>query len=133
MQMAVCDVTSQSSLHFSESYAYQIPADERIEIDSLTADCNEIEGYGDSDNNLLANMKKKHHNIMGGIKAYNDAILLNDARDPELPVYLSYTPTDLDKVGGDTARHSAAMYYAVCDKQPVGAMSIKKLTIIEGT
>jgi len=127
--MAVCDVTDQSGWHFCNTYAYQICSDERAEIDSLTADCNEIQGYGDSDNNLLAHMKKKHHNIMGGTKAYNDAILLNEARNPELPVYLSYTPADLDRVSGDSSRHSAAIYYAVCEKQPIGAMSIKKLPL----
>ena len=129
VQMAVCDVTDQSGWHFCNTYAYQICSDERAEIDSLTADCNEIQGYGDSDNNLLAHMKKKHHNIMGGTKAYNDAILLNEARNPELPVYLSYTPADLDRVSGESSRHSAAIYYAVCEKQPIGAMSIKKLPL----
>lgn len=127
VQMAVCDVTNHGKPHFLDDYAYIIGTDENIEIDSLTASCNEIEGYGDSESNLLAHMKKKHHNIMGGTKAYNDAILLNEARDPERPVFLSYTPADLDQVGGEVARHSAAIYYAECDKQPIGAISIKKL------
>jgi CRISPR-associated endonuclease/helicase Cas3 len=127
VQMAVCDVTNHSQTHFLDTYAYVVGTDESIEIDSLTASCSEIEGYGNSENNLLAHMKKKHHNIMGGTKAYNDAILLNEARDPERPVFLSYTPADLDQVGGESARHSAAIYYAECDKQPIGAVSIKKL------
>lgn len=127
VQMAVCDVTNHSQTCFLDTYAYVVGTDESIEIDSLTASCSEIEGYGNSENNLLAHMKKKHHNIMGGTKAYNDAILLNEARDPERPVFLSYTPADLDQVGGESARHSAAIYYAECEKQPIGAISIKKL------
>ncbi len=127
VQMAVCNVTDPEHPHFIDDYAYAIATDERVEVDSLTASCSEIEGYGDSSNNLLAHMMKKHHNIMGGTKSYSDAILLNEARDPERPVYLSYTPADLDQVGGEIARHSSAIYYAICDKQPIGAISIKKL------
>jgi CRISPR-associated endonuclease/helicase Cas3 len=128
VQMAVCDVSNPAQIVFCEKYAYEMPVNERDDFDNLTASLDEIQGYGDSDKNLLAYMKNKHHNVIGGQKAYKDFILLNEARDPEFPIYLSYTPAGLDRVGGDSARHRYAIYYAACDKQPVGAISIKQLT-----
>lgn len=131
VQMAICDVNNPNELEFPNKYAYEIPVNERDSFDNLTASKDEIEGYGDSEKNLLAHMQKKHHNIFkekGEKKAYKDFILFNEARDPEFPIYLSYTPNDLDSVGGKSARHSYAIYYAVCDRQPIGAISIKHLT-----
>lgn len=131
VQMAVCEVSQWPKIEFMNQYAYQPPVSDREEFDNLTASLDEIQGYGDSDRNLLAYMKNKHHNIIGGQKAFKDFILLNEARDPEFPVYLSYTPEGLDRVGGEYSRHSYAVYYAVCDKQPIGAISIKQLTTNE--
>ena len=130
VQMAVYDVSDPND-PFKEQYAYQPPVNERDEFDNITASTEELQGYGDSDKNLLAYMKNKHHNIMGGVKAHKDFILLNEARNPEFPVYLSYTPNGLVEVGGESARHSHAIYYAICDKQPIGAISIKQLTSTE--
>ncbi|MFT7388492.1 MAG: CRISPR-associated endonuclease/helicase Cas3 [Candidatus Endobugula sp.] len=128
VQMAVCNLDDRRNPLFVEAYAYIVPVSENDDVDNLTASCDVVQGYGDSNNNLLIYMMKKHHNIMGEPKAYKDFILLNDAKDPEFPVYLSYTPNDLLPVGGETARHSSAIYYGVCEKQAIGAISTKNFT-----
>ncbi|WP_435276207.1 CRISPR-associated endonuclease Cas3'' [Psychrobium sp. nBUS_13] len=128
VQLAVCKLDNKNSPEFIEKYAYAVPTLEREQVDNLTASCDVIQGYGDSNNNLLTHMMKKHHNIMGEKKAFKDFILLNDAKDPEFPVYLSYTPNDLLAVGGESARHRSAIYYGECEKQAIGSISINNLT-----
>ena len=128
VQMALCNLDDKNNPKFIEGYAYNISTDESIEVDNLTASCDLIQGYGDSNNNLLSYMMNKHHNIKGGGKVYKDFILLNDAKDPEFPVYLSYTPHDLIPVGGEPSRHDSAIYYGLCDQQAIGAISKKNLT-----
>ena len=128
VQMAVCNLDNKNKPVFIEEYAYSVSVDEQAKIDNVTASCELIQGYGDSTNNLLTYMVKKHHNIMGGIKPYKDFMLLNDAKDPEFPIYLSYTSNDLLAVGGESARHNSAIYYGVCEKQAIGAIANKHLT-----
>jgi CRISPR-associated endonuclease/helicase Cas3 len=127
VQMAIINVDDPAQPKFVNQYAYDFPIRDDEPIDNLTASTDEVTGYEDSGKNLVANMFKKHHNIMGGVKPFKDYVLLNDARSSEFPIYLSYTSNDLDAVGGESARHSEAIYYAVCEKQPIGAIGIKLL------
>ena len=123
VQMAICQIKDRSNLDFPNEYAYQ---GDNLEA-NLTTPVEVICGYGDSKQDLLAFMAKKHHNIIKEAKkSYNDRALLNEARSPEMPVYLSYIPEDLQKVGAQP--HQNAMYYAMGNTQPIGALSIAKLT-----
>ncbi len=125
VQMAQCKIESADKFEIFDKYAY-----EDIE-DAITLESSIIEGYGfdgkpDSQKNLLAFMAKKHHNIKGTQKAYTDAILRIDARDPNTPIYLSYTLKDLEKVNCEP--HEYAQYYAMGLKQPIGILSLRQLT-----
>lgn len=121
VQMAVCVIADDNNRSFPNEYAY----DETSEDGELTASVVDICGYGNRDQNLLAFMVKKHHNIKDAKKAFKDSTLLNEARSPDTPVYLSYVPEDLKKV--EAQPHSYAIYYARGTSQPIGAISISKL------
>lgn len=127
VQMAVCKIDSLYDFRFVDDYAY---AADDLEA-NLTYSIEPILGYGDSAQNLLAFMAKKHHNVIDTKKAYNDMILLNEARSPETPIYLSYTPADLQKVGGESQRHTYAIYYALGQQQAIGAIAITQLQSTE--
>jgi CRISPR-associated endonuclease/helicase Cas3 len=120
VQMAVWNIKNGKE-EFPNEYAYP----ETSEEGELTVPVEDILGYGNSEQNLLAFMVKKHHNIKDTKKAYKDSILLNEARCPDTPVYLSYVPEDLKKV--EAQPHSYAIYYAQGIHQPIGAISISKL------
>ena len=71
-------------------------------------------------------MAKKHHNIKKDVKkSYKDVQLINEAKDPSTPIYLSYTLDDLKKV--ESKPHEFAQYYAIGLKQPIGILSLQQL------
>ena len=126
VQMALCEVLENGSFNFLPEYACT-----EIE-DSYTMGVNEIEGYDPAgDKNLISYMYQKHHKILSAkdqkkhTQAHKSFLLKNEAIDPEYPIYVSYTQQDLD-LCNDTP-HSHAIYYAVNNKQPIGAISINKL------
>ncbi|MBT4525235.1 MAG: CRISPR-associated helicase Cas3' [Deltaproteobacteria bacterium] len=55
-------------------------------------------------------------------------LLEGAATSPEHAIYLSYTENDLNKIGEEKP-HDEAIYYAVCDKQVIGKLSLSQLVI----
>ena len=120
VQMAKCKVNSADDFKIVDEYAYSDVDD------AVTIEINAIEGYGDSKKNLLSFMAKKHHNIKKDVKkSYKDVQLINEAKDPSTPIYLSYTLDDLKKV--ESKPHEFAQYYAIGLKQPIGILSLQQL------
>ena len=54
-------------------------------------------------------------------------LLEGAATSPENAIYLSYTPSDLSKIGENNP-HEEAIYYAICNKQAIGKISLSKFT-----
>lgn len=131
VQMAACRVDNELNPTFTNEYAYDESTDHSNVTIGLTESVERLRGYGDGAKDLLVFMQSKHHNIKksdGVKKAFKDFMLLAEARSPEYPIYLSYTPDDLEPIGGERERHQYAMYYVMTDRQPVGTMPINKLT-----
>lgn len=132
VQMAVCDVTDSRKIHIGNRYAYDIPTNENDEVDNLTDSLERLRNYG-----LLDYLAQKHGRIdesspVNGIPASKmtarKSVLEGYARDPDYPLFLSYTPNELDEKLGERTAHPESIYYAISDKQPVGSMSLKHLT-----
>ncbi|NKI19268.1 CRISPR-associated endonuclease Cas3'' [Spongiibacter sp. KMU-166] len=132
VQMAVCNVSDPDSIVFENGYAYDIPVNDTDDVDSLTESLDRIRNYG-----LLDYLAQKHGRIeefspVNGIPAKKmvarKAVLEGFARDPEYPLYLSYTPDALDEKLGERVPHPEAIYYAVSSKQPIGSISLNHLT-----
>ncbi|MGI2027469.1 CRISPR-associated endonuclease Cas3'' [Endozoicomonas acroporae] len=137
VQMALCSVTHPGQPVILNQYAYDVSVNENVAIDNLTESLDKIRNDG-----LLDYLAQKHGrvdetSIIKGIPANKMSarknLLEGYAKDPEYPLYLSYTPDDLSlKLGGE-APHSEANYYAICDKQPIGAIAFKQLLTKEGS
>lgn len=130
VQMAVCNVNEDLTFELTNDYAYSEEFDSDKSQASLTESVESMRGYGEDNNNLVQYMQKKHHNIKYDScckQARNEWDLIKEARSPEAPIYLSYTPKDLELVGGINVAHHQAVYYVTSGKQPVGAMPIDKI------
>jgi len=136
VQMAVCDVSDPKKFVIENIYAYDIPVNESDDVDNLTESLDRIRNYG-----LLDYLAQKHGRIeesspVNGIPANKmvarKAVLEGYARDPEYPIFLSYTPNALDEKLGERTPHTEAIYYAVSNKQPIGSISFKHLTQQKG-
>lgn len=137
VQMAVLDVNDYTNPLFLNQYAYQAPSNEKDEFDNLTESMSLVRDLG-----LLNFIAQKHGNIdvthpVKGIPEKKQLtrckILESYARDAEYPLFLSYIEDDLNKVGGTGIRHNEAIYYAICEKQPIGAISIRVINQLNNT
>ncbi|MCF7353213.1 CRISPR-associated endonuclease Cas3'' [Vibrio sp. CK2-1] len=131
VQMVVMDIESFDNFTITNEYA----VDWR-ETDSDFSNC-----YTES-LNLLRNagiidyVAKKHHQIdetspSKGITAKNiglrKQVLEGAAVEPQFPIYLSYTPSDLLSKLGENENDESAIYYLKGTKQVIGAMPFSKI------
>lgn len=129
VQMAICDLTNPNKPVFSDEYSYEINATNENHIDNLT---NSIDSL--NNNGILDYAAQKHgridishpvKNIPASKTSIRKQVLTSAARDPEYPIYLSYTESEMAQKLGETQPYSEAMFYIKTDKQPVGTLSLK--------
>ena len=127
VQMAVVEIINRKhSLKHKNKYV----------DDVLTYELSKIEGIHNGqykpDRDLLSFMYKKDHKIQTmktgkRVKQkYSTNTIKNEARDPESPIYVSYTNEDLDLCNDRPRQY--AIYYAIGKQQPIGAISLEQLT-----
>lgn len=103
--------------------------------DTITYETNKIEGvfFGQKkpEMDLLTFMYNKHHKIQTiktgkTVRQARSLNILRDmARDPETPIYVSYTIEDLRLCNDTPQQH--AVYYAEGIRHPIGAISLTQL------
>lgn len=132
IQLAVLNVDNYEAPIFENRYAYESPFDDFVEYDNLTESLCTIRELG-----LIDHMALKHgridpahpvSDIPSKKSSLRKSMIENSAIKVEYPIYLSYIPADLDeKLSGESDRNPHAIYYAVCDKQAIGTLSLQKL------
>ncbi len=134
VQLAQLDVNDFNHPVFVNEYAYRMPLNDTDDVDNLTESLSMIRDRG-----LIDFIAQKHGIIDSGhpVKGIPEkkmtarkTVLENYSRDADYPLYLSYIDDDLDKVGGSSSRHKEAIYYAFCDKQPIGTISLKTISTL---
>ena len=124
VQMAKAQINGIDDFKILDEYAYD-KLDDAISLESSVIEGIGFDGKPDSQKNLLSFMVKKHHNIFQDIRKATDAQMRTKARDPQTPIYLSYTLEGLSKVNSQA--HAYAQYYAMGLKQPIGIISLQRL------
>lgn len=134
VQLAKLNLNDYKLPIFENEYAYIPPLDDSGEYDNLTESLTIVRDTG-----LINFIAQKHGNIdvthpVRGIPEKKQQarckVLENYARDADYPLYLSYIEDDLNKVGGTGIRNSQAIYYAICDTQPIGSISLETLNFL---
>jgi len=126
VQMAICKVNKDGSIEFVNQYV----CDSQKHI--YTMPVTDIEGFihNKDDKNLLNFMHQKHHKFESAKKqkrvtADSIYVIKGKAIEPEFPIFVSYIEEDLALCNDKP--HPHAIYYAVGEKQSIGALSINKL------
>ncbi|MCB1658566.1 MAG: CRISPR-associated endonuclease Cas3'', partial [Pseudomonadales bacterium] len=131
VQMAVCDVNNPTQPVVLNRYTYQFAVNDTEQFDNLTESLDTIRNYGLVDYMAQRHARIDKTSIIEGIPAnkvtVRKILLENFARDPEYPLYLSYTPDDLLHQLGEKTAPAEAIYYVECDKQPIGMIAMKDL------
>ncbi|MGR6859129.1 CRISPR-associated endonuclease Cas3'' [Aliivibrio salmonicida] len=132
VQMVVMNIESMSNYHITDDYAIDWQESDVDFANCYTESLNLLRETG-----VMDYVAKKHHQIdetspSNGIPktkvGLRKQVLEGAAVDPQYPIYLSYTPSDLlTKLGEDKAEESA-IYYLKGIKQIIGAMPFNKIT-----
>lgn len=126
VQMAKAQINGMDDFEILDEYAYD-KLDDAITLESSIIEGIGFDGKPDSQKNLLSFMVQKHHTIFReqGVKKSTDAQFRSKARDPQTPIYLSYTLEGLSKVNSQA--HEYAQYYVMGLRQPIGILSLQRL------
>ena len=130
VQMAVMHIENRHQYQITEEYA----------IDWKASDTDFSHCYTESlsvlrDSGVMDYMAKKHHQIdetspSKGIPktkvGLRQQVLQGAAVEPQYPIYLSYTPNDLAKLG-ESKGEDNAIYYVKGTQQTIGAMPLNKI------
>ncbi|MUH95711.1 CRISPR-associated endonuclease Cas3'' [Aliivibrio fischeri] len=132
VQMVVMNIESMSNYLITDDYAIDWQESDIDFSNCYTESLNLLRETG-----VMDYVAKKHHQIdetspSNGIPktkvGLRKQVLEGAAVDPQHPIYLSYTPSDLlTKLGEDKVEESA-VYYLKGIKQIIGAMPFNKIT-----
>lgn len=131
VQMVVMDIESFESFTITNEYAIDWQESDTDFANCYTESLNLLRNTG-----IIDYAAKKHHQIdenspSKGITAKNiglrKQVLEGAAVEPQFPIYLSYTPSDLLTKLGENEGDESFIYYLKGIRQVIGAMSLNKI------